>query len=95
MKYWPGRSSSATQFAFLRDPEKRSSDSTRSSAVLLEKERERSLSSGRSRSYEKGLSSPQKSSPSSLIATQAINGRINVRPFFQEGAIAPSHRIRP
>ena len=41
MKYWPGRSSSATQFAFMRDPEKRSSDSTRSSAVLLEKERER------------------------------------------------------
>jgi hypothetical protein len=26
MKYWPDRSSSATQFAFLRDPEGGSSD---------------------------------------------------------------------
>jgi hypothetical protein len=50
MKYWPGRSSSATQFAFLRDPEKRSSDSTRSSAVLLEKERERHCHLDRPRS---------------------------------------------
>jgi hypothetical protein len=41
MKYWPDRSSSATQFAFLHDPEGGSSDSMRSSAVLIEKERER------------------------------------------------------
>ena len=44
MKYWPDRSSSATQFAFLRDPERRAGRfkvSKRSAAALLKKERER------------------------------------------------------
>src|SRR4029077_19590464 len=43
-----------------------------------EKERERSLSSDRPRSYEKGCP-PSEDSPDSLIATQAMNGRIKIK----------------
>ena len=53
----------------------------------LKKERERSLSSDRPRSYEKGCPPPQ-GSPGSLIATQAINGRTNGRTIF----VADAHR---
>ena len=48
------------------------------SRVAQKKERERSLSSDRPRFYEKGCP-PPKGSPGSLIATQAINGRIQQR----------------
>ena len=45
------------------------------SRVTQKKERERSLSSDRARSYEKGCP-PLEGIPDSLIATQAISGRI-------------------
>src|SRR5216117_2845279 len=53
--------------------------STRSLAVLLKKRTRTSLSSDRSRSQRKGLSFPPKGSPDSLIATQAINSRTQMR----------------
>ena len=65
MKYWPDRSSSATQFAFLYDPEGGSSDSMRSSAVLLKKEREHRRLSARAPSilHEEPMSYPHPRQP--------------------------------